>query len=113
MRLRKYSTVLALAAVLSSGATLAQPASPIHPCDLSADERAAAREARREALQGMTAEERSAALEARRLARDTRRAGARERLESMTEAEREAARERFQSRGGPAERCQRRAVEQA
>ena len=97
MRQLKTITLLGVAAVFCMGTGYTQDNSPQDPGSMSAEQRQAAKQARREQWENMSEEERAAARAQREERKAKRKAAHRERFESMSEEEREAVRARRQN----------------
>lgn len=105
MRQSRYFLTLTALALLATGAAtllametaVAQDAPPPDPSAMSAEEREAFREARREQWQNMSEQERAATREKHRAEREQHRAAMRERYDNMSEEERAAAREQHRA----------------
>jgi len=98
MRHSIHILLLATAALMAMGTAIAQDSPPQDRREMSAEERDAARQARRELWENMSEEDRAAAREQHRAKREDRRAANRERYENMSEEERAAAREQRRAR---------------
>ena len=94
MRHSKTILLVATVALLGMGTAMAQDDPPREPRQMSAEERDAAREARREHWQSMSDEERAAFREQHRAKSQQRRDAARERYQNMSDEERAAMREK-------------------
>ncbi len=98
MRHMKHILLLATATLMTMSTAVAQDNPQREPRDMTAEERDAAREARRANWENMSDEERAAVREKREQRKAVRRAERRERFESMSPEERQAMRERRQER---------------
>jgi hypothetical protein len=98
MRHTKILVLLAIASLFVMGTAIAQEDPANDRQQMSAEERQAAREARRAEWENMSEEERAAARAQREEAGQERRAATRERMENMSDEERQAARDRMKKR---------------
>jgi hypothetical protein len=89
--------MFSVAALFCMGTVYAEDNPPQVPGDMSAEERQAAKQARREQWENMSEEERATARAQRKEHMAKRRAANRERFENMSEEEREAMRARRQN----------------
>ena len=97
MRYTKHTLLLATAALMTMGTAVAQDNPPRQAREhqqMSAEERDAAREARREHWESLSDEERSALREQHRAKSQQRRDAARERYQNMSDEERAAMRQK-------------------